>query len=63
MTIDSILFDAGSLFFAAWIAVITGVSLAAFGRDLLPSKAHLHPNPTGESHSADPARPSRSTAR
>jgi hypothetical protein len=61
MTIDSILFDAGSLFFAAWIAVITGVSLAAFGRDLFPSKPHLHP--TGESHSADPARPSQSTAR
>jgi len=37
MTADTFLFNAGSLFFAAWIAVIAGLTLTAFGRDLLPS--------------------------
>jgi hypothetical protein len=32
---DSYLFLAGWLFFAAWIAVVGGVTLAAFGHDLL----------------------------
>jgi hypothetical protein len=43
MISDSFLFDAGSIFFAAWIAVIAAVSLAAFGRELLPTKARLEP--------------------
>lgn len=43
MMSDSLLFDAGSLFFAAWIVVVAAVSLAAFGRELLPTKARLEP--------------------
>jgi len=35
---DSILI-LGSLFFVVWSAVIAGVSIAAFGRDLLPIAA------------------------
>lgn len=33
---DSILTDAGALFFAAWSLIIAGLLLKAFGRDLLP---------------------------
>jgi hypothetical protein len=54
MLSDSLLFDAGSLFFAAWIAVIAAVSLAAFGRDLIPLRAQ--PNPAQEARAAEPAR-------
>jgi hypothetical protein len=36
MTADTFLFNAGWLFFAAWTAVIAGLTLTAFGRDLLP---------------------------
>jgi len=36
---DSILTDAGALFFAAWSLVIAALTLKAFGRDLLPSRA------------------------
>jgi len=39
MTTDTFLFNAGWLFFMAWIAVIAGVTIIAFGRDLLPAKA------------------------
>lgn len=39
MMSDSILTDAGSLFFAAWSLVIAALMLKAFGRDLLPSRA------------------------
>jgi len=38
---DSILTDLGSLFFLVWSAVIAGVTVAAFGRDLFPSKARV----------------------
>jgi hypothetical protein len=41
MMSDSFLSDAGWLFFAAWSVVIGAVSIAAFGHDLLPSKARL----------------------
>jgi hypothetical protein len=41
--IDSFLFDAGSVFLAAWALTLTSVCVVAFGRDLLPSKATLHP--------------------
>jgi hypothetical protein len=55
MTLDSILFHAGSLFFAGLIAVIAGVSLAAFGRDIFPSTAQPDPArdspPVGPTHS------------
>jgi hypothetical protein len=43
MTVDTFLFNAGWLFFAAWIAVIVGVTVAAFGRDLLPWNADAAP--------------------
>lgn len=37
MTAESLLFDAGSLFFVAWIAMIAAVSLAAFAQESHPS--------------------------
>lgn len=43
MISDSLLFDAGSVFFAAWGLVIAALSVAAFGRDLLPAKAPHDP--------------------
>jgi hypothetical protein len=54
MTADTFLFDAGSLFFAAWIAVLAGVTVSAFGRDLLPAKAH--PEPAREPQRGDRVR-------
>lgn len=42
---DSFLTDLGSLFFFVWSAVIAGVSLAAFGRDLLPSRVRSNSEP------------------
>jgi len=38
---DSYLFDVGWLFFAAWTVIVAVISLAAFGRDLLPSQTSL----------------------
>lgn len=35
---DWFLFDVGWLFFAAWSVIVVVVSVAAFGRDLLPLK-------------------------
>jgi hypothetical protein len=40
---DSYLFDVGWIFFAAWTAIVAVISLAAFGKDLLPSQAPLEP--------------------
>jgi len=54
MTTDTFLFNAGWLFFAAWIAVIAGVTITAFGRDLLPWNSH--PDPSRKSP-ADQSRP------
>lgn len=45
MTTDTFLFNAGWLFFTAWIAVIAGVTIIAFGRDLLPAKATQRSTP------------------
>jgi hypothetical protein len=61
MMSDSFIFNAGSFFFAGWTAIIAGVTVTAFGRDLLPSKAQADPAPT--KHPAKPLRPttSRST--
>ena len=57
MTLDSLLFNAGTLFFAAWIAVITGVSVAAFGPDLFPSAVLSKQAHGPESHDrAEPAK-------
>lgn len=39
MLSDSILANAGWLFFAAYSAVVAAVSIAAFGGDVLPAKA------------------------
>lgn len=36
MTTDTFLFNAGWLFFAAFLVVIAVVTVTAFGRDLLP---------------------------
>jgi len=55
MTTDTFLFNAGWLFFAAWIAVIGVVTVAAFGRELLPWTSH--PKPAHKPHPADQARP------
>lgn len=51
MVSDSLLFDASSLFFAAWFAVIAVLSLAAFGRDFFPVKTPL--DRADEAHAAD----------
>ncbi len=43
MTADTFLFNAGWLFFAAWIVVVAAVTVTAFGRDLLVWR--LRPEP------------------
>ena len=58
---DSFLADAGWLFFAAWSAVVTVVSIIAFGSDLLPWKARLDSAPKAQP--ADRVRPVQPTAR
>ena len=58
MTVDTFLFNAGWLFFAAWIAVIVGVTVAAFGRELLPWYADADPTHNPYTESVRPIRPS-----
>jgi len=58
---DSFLSDAGWLFFAAWSIVVAAVSIAAFGRDLFPSRAHIDPHPNARP--SDPVHPNNSAAR
>ena len=58
MTVDTFLFNAGWLFFAAWIAVIVGVTVAAFGRELLPWDADADPTRNSYTESVRPIRPS-----
>ncbi len=53
---DSYLFDVGWIFFAAWTAIVAVISLAAFGKDLLPSQAPLEPHQSTR-HRKPPARP------
>ena len=55
---DSFLFDAGSLFFALWIAIVAAISIIAFGRDLLPRSTHS--DPAKRSQPADAIRPTQS---
>ncbi|HET6180653.1 MAG TPA: hypothetical protein VFE61_27285 [Candidatus Sulfotelmatobacter sp.] len=50
---DSYLFDAGWLFFAAWSIVLAVVSVAAFGRDLIPSRVFIDPAQNAESARVD----------
>jgi len=38
---DSLFSNAAWLFFVAWSVVVAAVSIAAFGRDLLPSRIRL----------------------
>jgi hypothetical protein len=59
MTTDTFLFNAGWLFFAAWSAVVAAVSIAAFGRDLLPWNPR--PDPANSPHNQVP--PTQSSAR
>jgi len=61
MTSDTFLSDASWLFFAVWSVVVAAVSIAAFGRDLLPSRAHIDPHPN--SLPSDPVQPNNSAAR
>lgn len=56
MTTDTFLFNAGWLFFAAFLVVIAVVTVTAFGRDLLPRNSH--PDPARNS-AADRTRPAR----
>jgi hypothetical protein len=57
---DSFLSNAAWLFFAAWSAIVAAVSIAAFGRDLLPRTAHI--DPSHKSRVADQARTTESSA-
>ena len=43
MMSDSLFSDAGWFFFAIWSVVVGAISVTAFGRDLLPSKARVEP--------------------
>jgi hypothetical protein len=45
MMSDSFLSDAGWLFFAGWSLMVTALSIAAFGRDLFPSKSLVETTP------------------
>ncbi len=55
---ESFLSNAGWLFFAAWSAIIAALSIAAFGRDLLPWSTHLDPAPKSQ-----PSKSTRPTTR
>ena len=57
MLSDSILANAGWLFFSAYSAIVAAVSIAAFGGDVLPVKAEA--DAPQENSPADPARPRR----
>ena len=54
---DSILSNAGWLFFAAYSAIVAVVNWAAFGRDVLPAKAQV--DSPQKNRPADPAQPAR----
>ena len=57
MMSDSILSNAGWLFFAAYSAIVAVVNWAAFGRDVLPAKAQV--DSSQKNRPADPAQPVR----
>jgi len=57
---DSFLSNAAWLFFASWSAIVVAISIAAFGRDLLPWRSRG--NPSHSSRTADPSRPTQSSA-
>jgi hypothetical protein len=56
---DSFLSNAAWLFFGGWGAIVAAVSIAAFGRDLLPWRAHS--NRSYNSRTAEPSRPTQSS--
>lgn len=58
---ESFLSNAGWLFFAAWTAVIAAITIAAFGRDLLPWSTHLDSAPKPQP--SKQVRPTHPTAR
>jgi hypothetical protein len=41
LLINTFLSTAATVFFTAWMVLIAAVGISAFGRDLLPSRAHL----------------------
>ena len=57
MLSDSILANAGWVFFAAYSAVVAVVNWAAFGGDVLPAKAQV--DLSQKSRPADPAQRAR----
>jgi hypothetical protein len=57
MLSDSILSNAGWLFFAAYSAIVAVVNWAAFGRDVLSAKAEV--DSPQKNRPADPAQPAR----
>jgi hypothetical protein len=61
MMTDSFLSDASWVFFAAWSVVVAVVSIAAFGRDVLPSKASV--DAVHQSRPPDPIQPGKSAIR
>jgi hypothetical protein len=58
---ESFLSNAGWIFFAAWSAIVTAISIVAFGRDLLPWTARLDSAPS--SQPPKQVRPTHPTAR
>lgn len=56
MLSDSILANAGWLFFATYSAIVALVNWAAFGRDVLPAKAQVDPLPKNSPTDRMPAR-------
>ena len=51
MMSDSLWSNIGSIFFAFWMSAVIAVGVAAFGRDLLHSKAALKSGKTSTSDS------------
>ena len=59
MTTESFLSNAGWFFFSVWSLVVGAVSIAAFGRDLLPSKARVDRLP--KTHPSDSIQSTKSS--
>ena len=53
---DSFLFDASSLFFLVWTMTVAALALAAFRRDLIPSRAASDQSRSGPVYQAALAR-------
>jgi len=59
--VDSFLAEAGWVFFALWGVAVAAISLAAFGRDFLPSQPRVEL--PGEAHPIDPGHARSSSLR